>query len=96
MKNFDNGEYGLTKEELSNPDLEGVFISPDGKTMFDRRYDAEFVQKSNVLTPRNADLNLIGAEIVEVPEELQTRYRVGTRASVKQELLRLGLPGVNV
>lgn len=94
MSNFDKNSE-LTREELANPNLEGVFIGPDGRTMFDRRYRSDVVDDSRTLTPRNADLNLVGAEIVEVPEELKNEINIGTRPSVKQELLRLGLPGVN-
>ena len=61
----------ITKEEaknlLSNTDIEGVFTR-DGKTYIDRRYTVETITRLG-LSPRNADLNIIGDEIIELPVE---------------------------
>ncbi len=84
-------DTGIESQErgLDVPKIEGEFFGVDGKRYLDRRYTAEYVEQSTVLTPRTADLNIVGPAIVELSTP-------ATRASVKKALLNKNLPGVNL
>ncbi|HSH56132.1 MAG TPA: hypothetical protein VK983_04915 [Candidatus Limnocylindrales bacterium] len=87
--------------ELKNPDLEGQYVDATGQAMLDRRYTVEAIGRMG-LSPRTADLNLIGPERVAIPKELLSEGETldepatSSRARVKSELLARGLPGVNI
>lgn len=58
-----------TELRKPNPDIEGLFIGPDGSYRLDRRMTMSAIEK-NKLTPRTADLNLVGPDILPVPDYL--------------------------
>lgn len=67
-------EYSNTEADrvFRNPDVEGLFQGQDGEWYFDQRYTMDFVSRSAILTPRNADLGIIGPDVWRVPDELAT------------------------
>ena len=55
---------------IANPAVEGLFQDESGGWYVDRRYTTAYVEQSWYLTPRTADLNIIGPTILAVPSEL--------------------------
>ncbi len=58
---------------MKNSAVEGAFRGPDGIWMFDRRLTIDAVIRMG-LQPRTADLNIMGPDIVTIPEELVTQF----------------------
>lgn len=57
------------RSELNNPDIEGVYRDRDGRLILDRRHTLDAIARLG-LSPRTADLNLIGPDRVPIPEDI--------------------------
>ena len=70
-EDISNEEFNerLMLSECFNVDLEGVFKNAEGNWCLDRRLTSEAAEKRG-LTPRTADLNLMGSEIVELSQRV--------------------------
>ena len=66
---FDINE--IVKASMGDPNIEGLYRDADGRLVLDRRYTAEAIGQLG-LSPRTADLGLIGPDRLLVPEELQS------------------------
>ena len=84
----------IVTEGLDDPNIQGVYFV-DGQPILDRRYTTEAIARLG-LSARTADLNIIGPDKIPVPEELIPKIPEPKRGWVKGELLRKGLPGVNL
>jgi len=82
--------YEAVKAGLMNFDLEGPYCTGDGELMFDRRYTTESLARYG-LSPRTADFNIDGPEVVPIPECLQTAAGLLMRSRRGENIRRAGV-----
>ena len=70
--NYERDNAALVRDGLADERLRGLFQNGRGEWLFDLRFTDEEVSQNPVLSPRTADMNIIGDYAIPVPSAIVT------------------------